>query len=102
MAAALTARRSGKERPACVGVLPAVTTDGHEVSLWANIGHPAEAKTARELGGAEGVGLFRTEFLYMGRDRLPSEEEQLAVYRQAVEHMGSLSGNYPDVGYWWR
>lgn len=69
-----------------LAVLPAVTTDGHEVSLWANIGHPAEAKTARELG-AEGVGLFRTEFLYMGRDRLPSEEEQLAVYRQAVEHM---------------
>ncbi len=69
-----------------LAVLPAITTDGHEVSLWANIGHPAEAKIARELG-AEGVGLFRTEFLYMGRDRLPSEEEQLAVYRQAVEHM---------------
>lgn len=63
---------------------PAITTDGTTVHLAANIGTPAEAAPAIELG-AEGVGLFRTEFLFLERATAPSEDEQLAAYREAVE-----------------
>jgi phosphoenolpyruvate-protein phosphotransferase len=64
--------------------LPAVTLDGVEVTLLANIGSPAEAGPARALG-ARGVGLFRTEFLFLERATPPSEDEQAAAYREAVE-----------------
>jgi phosphotransferase system enzyme I (PtsI) len=65
---------------------PAVTRDGHRLALWANIGRPADA--ARALAcGAEGIGLFRSEFLFMDRAGLPDEEEQYAAYRQAAETM---------------
>ncbi len=64
--------------------LPAVTRDGVEVTLLANIGTPGEAAPARALG-ARGVGLFRTEFLFLERSTPPSEDEQAAAYRQAVE-----------------
>jgi phosphoenolpyruvate-protein phosphotransferase len=64
--------------------LPAVTRDGVEVTLLANIGTPGEAAPARALG-ARGVGLFRTEFLYLERATPPSEDEQAAAYRAAVE-----------------
>ncbi len=64
--------------------LPAVTRDGVEVTLLANIGTPDEAPRAVELG-ARGVGLFRTEFLFLERVTEPSEDEQLAAYRAAVE-----------------
>ena len=63
---------------------PAITTDGVEVPLLANIGSPAEATPARALG-ARGVGLFRTEFLFLERATPPSEDEQTAAYREAVE-----------------
>ena len=53
---------------------PAVTTDGHRVVLSANIELPEELENVR-TNGAEGIGLYRTEFLYMSRDELPSEEE---------------------------
>ena len=64
--------------------LPAVTRDGVEVTLLANIGTPDEAGAARALG-ARGVGLFRTEFLFLERATPPTEDEQAAAYRAAVE-----------------
>jgi phosphotransferase system enzyme I (PtsI) len=60
--------------------------DGHPVQLWANIGHPDEAASARERG-AEGVGLFRTEFLFLDRAIAPSEDEQYAAYAHTLEAM---------------
>lgn len=63
--------------------LPAVTLDGAEVTLLANIGTPDEAARCVALG-ARGVGLFRTEFLFLERATPPSEEEQLAAYRSVV------------------
>ena len=62
----------------------AVTLDGQPVALRANLDIPAEAPRAREHG-AEGIGLFRTEFLVVGRDSLPEEEEQYDAYRQVVD-----------------
>ena len=79
--------------------LPAQTRDGHRVELAANIGTPEEAAGAREWG-AEGVGLFRTEFLFMNRDQLPSEEEQYQAYRAAAEAMapGAVIIRTLDIG----
>ncbi len=66
--------------------LPAVTADGVTVQLQANIERPGEA--ARALAaGASGVGLFRTEFLFMNRRELPGEDEQFEAYREAVAGM---------------
>jgi phosphocarrier protein FPr len=64
--------------------LPAMTEDGLEVTLLANIGTPDECAPAVELG-ASGVGLFRTEFLFLERATPPTEAEQLAAYRRVVE-----------------
>ncbi|MDH5708381.1 MAG: phosphoenolpyruvate--protein phosphotransferase, partial [Hylemonella sp.] len=69
---------------------PAMTLDGTKIELLANIEMPEDAKHAAE-SGADGVGLFRSEFLFMGRQhRLPDEEEQYQAYRQAVEGMSGL------------
>ena len=69
---------------------PAVTLDGEAVELHANIELPADAEAA-VLAGATGVGLFRSEFLFMNRDGdLPSEDEQFAAYRAAVEAMRGM------------
>ena len=65
---------------------PTVTANGRQVLLYGNIGNPSEAELVMEATG-EGVGLFRTEFLFMDRDCLPTEEEQFAAYRQALEIM---------------
>lgn len=67
----------------------AVTADGHVVDVMVNIGG-LDDLTVGILAGAEGVGLFRTEMLYMELDHFPTEDEQLAVYRQAAE---ALQGN---------
>ncbi len=64
--------------------LPAVTADGVGLGLWGNIAGPGEAREVPARGGT-GVGLFRTEFLYMGRGEPPTEEEQLGAYREALE-----------------
>ena len=66
--------------------LPAVTLDGHKVEVVANIGTIRDCEGAHR-NGAEGVGLYRTEFLFMDRDQLPSEEEQFIAYREVVEAM---------------
>lgn len=62
---------------------PTVTRDGVEISLYVNAEQPAELANARRIGCA-GVGLFRTEFLYLKRGELPTEEEQFKAYRDAV------------------
>ena len=64
-----------------------VTKDGHEVILAANIGTPADLEGVNNNGG-EAVGLYRTEFLYMGRDQLPTEDEQFEAYKAVLEGMG--------------
>jgi len=64
-----------------------VTSDGHQVELVANIGNPGDAHNAHK-NGAEGIGLFRTEFLYMGRPNFPTEEEQFAAYKEVAETFG--------------
>ncbi|MGO0058561.1 phosphoenolpyruvate--protein phosphotransferase [Brevibacillus fluminis] len=66
--------------------LPAQTTDGRRIELVANIGRPEETEAVLAKG-AEGVGLFRSEFLFMDREQLPTEEEQFAAYRDAVSGM---------------
>ncbi len=66
---------------------PAVTTDGKAVEVVANIGQLSEAAHALEMG-AEGVGLLRTEFLYLDRDVAPDEEEQFRVYQDILDVMG--------------
>ncbi|EHL77209.1 phosphoenolpyruvate--protein phosphotransferase [Bacillus smithii] len=60
------------------------SSDGHQVELVANIGTPKDIEGVINNGG-EGVGLFRTEFLYMGRDQLPSEDEQFEAYKTVLE-----------------
>ncbi|EGY24804.1 phosphoenolpyruvate-protein phosphotransferase [Desulfovibrio sp. A2] len=68
---------------------PAVTTDGRHVHVHANIGSPADAPPALK-NGAEGVGLFRTEFLFLDRAAAPDEEEQRAAYVAAAVAMPGL------------
>lgn len=65
---------------------PTVTADGTKVELVCNIGKPEDAKKAVECDG-EGIGLFRTEFLFMDRDSLPTEEEQFEAYKSVAEAM---------------
>lgn len=64
----------------------ATTQDGLTIEVAANVGGPADIPRALEFG-AEGVGLFRTEFLFMDRNSAPSEDEQFETYRQAVEQL---------------
>ncbi len=66
---------------------PGATSDGQRVILLANIGGPQDAARALEAG-AEGVGLFRTEFLFMSRQTAPSEAEQIEPYRRVFEAFG--------------
>ena len=65
---------------------PALTSDGHTVEVVANIGGLADAERANGLG-AEGVGLFRTEFLFLNRAEAPSEDEQFEIYRDVARAM---------------
>ena len=65
---------------------PGETSDGRRIIIEGNIGTPGDAVRVMELGG-EGVGLFRSEFLFMDRPDLPSEEEQFQAYKKAVETM---------------
>ncbi|QNO18171.1 phosphoenolpyruvate--protein phosphotransferase [Caproicibacterium amylolyticum] len=65
-----------------------ITADDRIMEVNANIGHPADADSALE-NGADGIGLFRSEFLFMERDTLPDEETQFEAYRQVLQKMGS-------------
>ena len=66
--------------------LEAVTTDGHHVDLFGNIGKSKDADHALTMG-AQGIGLYRTEFLYMENDELPTEDVQFEQYKQVAESM---------------
>lgn len=66
---------------------PAVTRDGERIEVFANLGTGRDAARAVELG-AEGVGLLRTEFLFLGRDELPGEEEQAQTLREIAQALG--------------
>jgi len=66
--------------------LPAATLDGHHVEVCSNIGTVKDTDGAKR-NGAEGIGLYRTEFLFMDRDQLPTEEEQFLAYKDVVEAM---------------
>jgi len=68
---------------------PAITTDGHRVEVVANVAAPEEAQRAVDAG-AEGIGLFRTEFLFLDRDGAPSEEEQFAAYSEVTRALNGL------------
>ena len=79
-----------RERLARLKNTPAVTSDGQRIELLANIEQPSDAVAALKAG-AVGVGLFRTEFLFMGRNgQLPDEEEQYRAYVATVEGMQGL------------
>lgn len=65
-----------------------VSTDGHHVELVGNIGTPNDVDSVLNNGG-EGVGLYRTEFLYMDAQELPTEEEQFVAYKKVLEKMGN-------------
>lgn len=77
-----------KEELAKLKDLPAITLDGHQVEVCANIGTVRDVAGA-ERNGAEGVGLYRTEFLFMDRDSLPTEDEQFQAYKAVAEAVGS-------------
>ena len=79
-----------RERLTRLRKTPSVTLDGQKIELLANIEHPSDTVTALNVG-AVGVGLFRSEFLFMGRHgHLPDEEEQYRAYLGAVEGMQGL------------
>ncbi|MEL7449514.1 MAG: phosphoenolpyruvate--protein phosphotransferase [Pseudomonadota bacterium] len=79
--------------------VPALTRDRHAVELQANVESNDELRLARNAG-AEGIGLFRTEALYLNRERLPDEEEQLNVYRQALKAMKGAPVTIRTVDIW--
>jgi len=84
--AELAARRE-EERRACYQ--PAIMLDGSRIEVVANIAAPEEAAKAVEAGG-EGVGLLRTEFLFLGREQAPTEDEQTAAYSEMVRALNGL------------
>lgn len=65
---------------------PSMTTDGRKISLTANIELPHEVQAA-DIHGAEGIGLYRTEYLYLMNNRFPSEDEQFEEYKRTIELM---------------
>lgn len=75
------------KRYAALKDLPAKTTDGAHIQLMANIGSHMDVDNALTYG-AEGVGLFRSEFVFMGREEIPNEEDQFKAYKEAVEKCG--------------
>ena len=72
-------RKQAAQSARAAAAEPAVTLDGRRIEVVANIGSPEDVATAIE-NGAEGVGLLRTEFLFLERDSMPSEDEQVAAY----------------------
>ncbi len=81
--------RARKAAARAAAAEPAITADGHRVEVLANIGGVADARKAGKAG-AEGVGLLRTEFLFLERTTAPSEEEQYGVYHAIAEAMNGL------------
>ena len=89
-----------KRELATLKELPAMTLDGHQIKICANIGTVRDVDGAKR-NGAEGIGLYRTEFLFMDRDSLPSEEEQFQAYKKVAESMhstGAIIVRTMDIG----
>ncbi len=88
-----TARRKQKEDAAARSLLEKlrgkdnVTKDGHKIDVFANIGNSREVGAAL-LSDAGGIGLFRSEFIYLESEDYPTEEEQFSIYRRVLESMG--------------
>lgn len=82
--------RLDARRQALAGDLarPATTADGHRLEIGANVATAEEAELALSHGGAEGIGVFRTEMLFMDRPAAPTEEEQVAIYRRVARAAG--------------
>jgi phosphoenolpyruvate-protein phosphotransferase (PTS system enzyme I) len=78
---------------------PSVTLDGHPIALFANVELASDFKALRDVG-AHGVGLYRTEFLFLNRTRFPDEEEHFETYRQMLEALGGapLTIRTADIG----
>ncbi len=95
----LRARQQAQARAVRADLRPARTRDGHRVAVWANIVTPDDARRAVALG-AEGVGLMRTEFLFVNRAAPPDEDEQYRVYRAVAEALGDrpLVVRTADIG----
>ena len=70
------------------------------MELVANIGGPDEAEGVLERDG-EGVGLFRSEFLFMESDAIPSEEAQFEAYKKVAETLDGKTSDHPYTGYRW-
>ena len=83
------AHRKQAERLVVLRELPAETSDGHRVAIKANIGLPEEAQNALDYG-AEGIGLYRSEFLYITPGKAAEEEAQYRAYSQVLTTMGDL------------
>jgi phosphoenolpyruvate-protein phosphotransferase len=79
---AMAAREEQRTADVALRTVPLATADGHRVTLLANVGRPEESQAAADAG-AEGIGLFRTEFLFMGRASAPSIAAQAAAYAEA-------------------
>ena len=91
-------QRREQEELSKLKALPAVSKDGRLVQLCANVGGIKDIKKAIEYG-IDGVGLFRSEFLYMDKDHFPTEEEQFAVYKEAAMLCGKeLTIRTLDIG----
>ncbi len=88
-----------REVLAAYAQLPAVTADGHRIMVGANISSLLDLTTF-PVEQCDGIGLLRTEFLYMERNEFPSEEEQFRLYRRIIEHLGGrpLTLRTLDVG----
>ena len=81
----LDMERQEEEMRQMIGT-PSITADGQKVEIYANIGHLADAGSAL-ANDAEGVGLFRSEFIYLERNDYPTEEEQFSIYQSVAEKM---------------
>src|SRR4029077_9300985 len=80
---------AGRQKLKRIRTTPATTRDGTAVDLHANIELPQDIVQVRE-SGATGVGLFRSEFLFLNRDDLPGEDEQFEAYRQVAQAMDGM------------
>ncbi|MGX8708722.1 MAG: phosphoenolpyruvate--protein phosphotransferase [bacterium] len=80
------AKKAEQEQLHCLKGKNSVTIDGREIKVFANIGGPQDVEAVMN-NDAEGIGLFRSEFLYLGRETYPTEEEQFQAYRSVAEKM---------------
>ncbi len=80
------AKKAEQEQLHCLKGKNSVTIDGRKIKVFANIGGPQDVEAVLN-NDAEGIGLFRSEFLYLGRETYPTEEEQFQAYRSVAEKM---------------